>query len=95
LAASERGYDRADKEDDMGALSILMIAAGAVLKFAVNQENENVELGTVGVILMIVGGIGLVFSLIRGSWFGFSSTRERTISPDGRTVVEHDRTSTF
>ena len=77
----------------MGALSILMIAAGAILKFAVKADDDNVELGTVGVILMIVGGIGLIVSLIRGSWTGFSSTRERHVSPDGRTVVEHDRTT--
>ena len=79
----------------MGALSILFIAAGAVLKFAVESDNENVELGTVGVILMVVGAIGLIVSLMRGSWMGFSSTRERHVSPDGRTVVEHDRTTGF
>jgi predicted Na+-dependent transporter len=77
----------------MGVLSILLIAAGAILTFAVNTTTESVDLQMVGVVLMIVGAIGLLVSLIRGSWMGFSSTRERTVSPDGRTVVERDRTS--
>lgn len=77
----------------MGALSILLIAAGAVLTFAVNTTTDSVDLQTVGVILMVVGAIGLLVSLMRGTWFGFSSTRERTVSPDGRTVVERDRTT--
>lgn len=79
----------------MGALSVLLIAAGAVLTWAVSAEAEGVNLEAVGVILMVVGAIGLIFSVIRGSWMGFSSTRERTVSPDGRTVIEHDRTTGF
>ena len=79
----------------MGALSVIMIAAGAILKFAVADRADGVELGTVGIILMIVGAIGLVVSLMRGSMMGFSTTRERHVSPDGRTVVEKDRTSGF
>jgi hypothetical protein len=77
----------------MGVISILLIAAGAILKFAVEGNNDDVDLGTVGVILMVVGAIGLIVSLLRGSVMGFSSTRERHVSPDGRTVVEHDRTT--
>ena len=79
----------------MGVLSILLIAAGAILKFAVEGETDNVNLGTAGVILMVVGALGLIVSLFRGSVMGFSSTRERHVSPDGRTVVEHDHTSSF
>ena len=77
----------------MGVLSILLIAVGAVLAFAVNETTESVDLQTVGVILMIVGAVGLLTSLIRGSWMGFSTTRERHVSDDGRTVVERDRTT--
>jgi len=42
-----------------------------------------------------VGAIGLIASVIRGSWLGFSSTRERRVSTDGRTLVERERGSTF
>ncbi|MGD9996311.1 MAG: DUF6458 family protein [Ilumatobacteraceae bacterium] len=79
----------------MGALSVLLIAAGAILTFAVDAVSEDVDLTTVGVILMIVGGIGLLVSLMRGSMLGFSSTRERHIADDGRTVVERERATGF
>jgi hypothetical protein len=77
----------------MGVLSILLLAAGAVLRFAVSDTNDDVNLQTTGLILMIVGGIGLLVSLLRGTWTGFSTTRERHVSPDGSTVVERERTS--
>lgn len=81
----------------MGALSVLLIAAGAILTFALERdaEAEGFNLDTVGIILMIVGAVGLIASLMRGSMLGFSTTRERRVSPDGRTVVERDRTSGF
>lgn len=68
-----------------------MIAAGAVLTFAVKTVSDDVDLTTVGVILMIVGGIGLVASIVRGAMPGFSTTREIRVANDGRTVVEHER----
>ncbi len=77
----------------MGALSILLIASGAILTFAVKTVSDDVDLRTVGVILMVVGGIGLLVSLMRGSMMGFRSTRERHVSSDGRTVVESEHGS--
>lgn len=47
-------------------LSILLIAAGAVLRYAVSPEWEDVNEDTLGLILMWVGGIGLAVSLIFG-----------------------------
>ena len=44
--------------------SLLLIAAGAVLAFALNVRVSGVNLVAVGDILMIVGGIGLLFSLL-------------------------------
>jgi hypothetical protein len=80
----------------MGALSVLLIAAGAILTFAVNRDAaEGVNLDTLGIILMVVGAIGLIASVIRGSMLGFSSTRSRRVSPDGRSVVERDRVSGY
>jgi len=43
--------------------SLFLIAAGAVLRWAVNVSNSSVNLHTIGVILLIVGGIGFVISL--------------------------------
>jgi sulfite exporter TauE/SafE len=43
--------------------SILLIAVGAILRYAVNVSVSEIELETVGLILMIVGIIGLVISL--------------------------------
>ena len=45
-------------------ISIFLLAVGAILAFAVEATTEGVDLDTVGVILMIVGGLGLLFSLL-------------------------------
>jgi hypothetical protein len=51
--------------------SIVLIAIGAILKFAVNVDTEGFNLNTVGVILMVVGVLGLLISLLMGSmWSG-------------------------
>lgn len=44
--------------------SLALIALGAILKFAVTDKVNNVNLGTVGVVLMIVGAVGLVLTAI-------------------------------
>lgn len=44
--------------------SLLLIAVGAVLAFAVTTAVEGVLLPTVGVILMGVGGLGLLIALV-------------------------------
>jgi Flp pilus assembly protein protease CpaA len=43
--------------------SLFCIAVGAILYFAVTADVAGIELQTVGVILMIVGGLGLVLGL--------------------------------
>ena len=53
-------------------VSILLIAVGAILKWAVTASTSGINLQTVGVILLIVGIIGAVLSLIFwSSWGGF------------------------
>ena len=47
-------------------ISILLIAAGAVLTWAVNFHISSVSIHLVGIILMVVGGIGLLAALIIG-----------------------------
>jgi hypothetical protein len=67
-------------------VSLFLIAIGAILAFAVNTAVEGLDLVTVGWILMIVGGVGMLASLVFwGSWGGFGGTRRAT------TVVERDR----
>ena len=44
-------------------MSIFLIAVGAILRYAVNVTVSEIELQTVGLILIIVGIIGLVISL--------------------------------
>ena len=52
-------------------VSILLIAAGAILAFAVNTNVSGVDIQTIGWILLIVGIVGAVLSMIFwSSWAG-------------------------
>lgn len=46
------------------ATSIFLIAAGAILRYAVNIDSDAISVPTVGLILMISGGAGLALSLL-------------------------------
>ena len=75
-------------------VSIFLIAVGAILTWAVNASVSGLEIQTIGVILMVVGGLGLVLSMIFwSSWGGFGGrTRATTVEAPvaRRTVVEED-----
>ena len=59
-------------------ISLLLIAAGAVLVWAVDVTVSGVQLHTVGWILLAVGAIGALFSLIFWStWGGFGHPADR------------------
>lgn len=45
--------------------SIFLIVIGAILKFAMNVEVAQINLDTVGIILMIAGGAGLILGFIQ------------------------------
>jgi Domain of unknown function (DUF6458) len=47
--------------------SLFLIAVGAILRYAVEDKWNAVDVPTVGLILMIVGAVGLVVALIRTS----------------------------
>jgi hypothetical protein len=67
-------------------VSILLIAAGAILTWAVTATVSGVSIHTVGVILLIVGIIGLVLSLVFwSSWGGPAGFggRRRTYVEEG------------
>jgi hypothetical protein len=51
-------------------ISLLLIAAGAVLVWAVDVTVSGVELVTIGWILLIVGAVGALLSLIFWSSWG-------------------------
>ena len=58
--------------------SIVLIAAGAILRFAVTLHSAHVNWNIVGDVLMIVGALGLLMSTI---WM-VTSTR-RTVAENG------------
>lgn len=44
--------------------AVLLIAIGAILRYAVDVNTDVVDIPTVGLILMIAGGLGLALSLL-------------------------------
>jgi len=75
-------------------VSLLLIAAGAILTWAVSAETSGIDLTTVGVILMIVGAVGLLLSLVFwSSWGGFGTHRKAVESGPGGTTVTEERVS--
>ena len=69
--------------------ALFLIAIGAILKYAVTDGLDWIDLGVVGVILMIVGGAGLLFELF------MMANRRRTVVHRGPGVTyvdnPHDR----
>jgi hypothetical protein len=59
-------------------VSLILIAVGAVLTWAVNATVSGVDINTIGVILMVVGAVGLLISLMFWSTLGFGSRRTTT-----------------
>ena len=57
--------------------ALLTIAVGAILKFAVTANLSGLDIGTVGVILMIAGTAGMVIGLGRAVASGESGGRSR------------------
>jgi hypothetical protein len=56
--------------------SLALMAAGAILLWAVNVDTSGVDLNTVGAILLVIGAIGLAFSLVFwSSWGGWGPWR--------------------
>lgn len=69
--------------------SIVMIAIGAILYFAVTTTVQGVDLAVVGVILMALGALGLVISLAMfGPW---ARTRTRRVQVQDEQGNHHER----
>lgn len=73
-------------------ISLILIAVGAILAFAVTEEVEGIEISTVGWILMIVGIVGILLSLFlwgdRAPW-----RRRTTVVEDAPPVTTRRRTT--
>jgi small-conductance mechanosensitive channel len=69
-------------------VSILFIAAGAIMRWAVTATTDGFNIHTAGMILFIIGIVGAVVSLaFWSSWGGF---RSRSMMVDNRSVVVDD-----
>jgi hypothetical protein len=82
---SFRGIHEPDQEEvrlmRIGS-SLVLIAIGAILKFAVTTSVSGIKLSNVGVILMIVGLAGLVISLVLAN----TARRTDVVHHSGRDV---------
>ncbi len=57
-------------------VSVFLIAVGAILTFAVHVRTSGIDLSTIGVILMVAGGIGLIASLLIFGGRGYGGPAE-------------------
>jgi len=57
-------------------LSIFLIAAGAIITFAIHASVAGVSLSTIGIILMVVGVLGLIVAM---TIFGGSRSSDRVV----------------
>jgi hypothetical protein len=68
-------------------VSLFLIAVGAILTFAVNVTTSGFNIDTVGIILMIVGGLGLILSML--FWSSFAPFRRDRVAT-GTVVRERE-----
>lgn len=62
------------------AAAILLITVGAILRFATDFDVQDVNMDTVGLILMIAGAAGLVLSFFQEAiWSDRARRRERVV----------------
>jgi hypothetical protein len=69
-------------------VSLILIAVGAIMTWAISATASGIDINAVGVILMIVGAVGLLLSLMFwSSWGSYGvargGTRRVTTYEDG------------
>ncbi|HET9769572.1 MAG TPA: DUF6458 family protein [Acidimicrobiia bacterium] len=70
-------------------LSLFFLAVGAILTFAIDTTVNGVDLDTIGVILMVIGLLGMLFSLVL--WDNWSPRhRDDDVVVDRRDVLIDD-----
>jgi len=62
--------------------SILLIAVGAILRYAVNVHSSSFNINTAGLILMIVGILGLILSLLYTAFWADRTRPRRDVYAD-------------
>lgn len=70
--------------------SILLIAIGAILRFAVDWRVSGIDISTVGVILMVAGVIGLLVTLFYTARRRDTAVVDRTVTRDRDVVRDRD-----
>jgi hypothetical protein len=68
--------------------SLFLIAVGAILRYAVSDSLEGIDIPTIGLILMIVGIIGLLISLFMMTLW--DRDRRRGVVEERRVVDRRD-----
>ena len=63
-------------------LSLFFLAVGAILTFAIDTNVSGIDIDTIGVILMVIGLLGMLFSLVL--WDSWTPRRR-----DDDVVVSH------
>jgi Domain of unknown function (DUF6458) len=75
-------------------LGIVLVAAGAILAWAVNVQTTGFDVNAAGYILLVVGVVAMLLSLVFwSSWAGPGYFTRRTVVEEPtrrRTVVEDD-----
>ena len=69
--------------------SLMLIAVGAILAFAVDVQTDGFNVSTIGWILLGVGAIGLVLSLILGT-VGLAPGGSTYVDRASTTIVERE-----
>ena len=68
--------------------SLILIALGAILAFAVDAEVSGMDVQTIGWILLVVGIVGALLSMLFwSSWGGWGGARRREVVYDDRPPV--------
>ena len=66
-------------------VSLVLIAAGAVMAFAVHVNGHGFNIHTIGIILLVVGALGALLSMMFwSSWGGVGGTRSETVIEERR-----------
>lgn len=65
------------------ALSLILVAGGAILVWGVNKEVAGLDLDAIGVILIVIGIIGAVLSMVFWSSWGGWNRRRSTYVEEG------------
>jgi hypothetical protein len=76
-------------------VSLILIAVGAVLAFAVHVTTSGFNVNTVGYILLVVGAVGALISLVFWSSWGGVGQGRRTVIDERpvarqRTVIQDE-----